>query len=99
MLGYCARSVRTISRIVVTIGKHIVAKQALSGGDEGIRVEESADFGIVISGLQVIEPGLSGVWAAKLGHGYMTHTPQRGISYGKRWAVFRDLFRANTDFL
>ena len=32
----------------------------MSGGDEGIGVEESTDFGIVVTGLQIIEPKLCG---------------------------------------
>ena len=81
MLGYCARSVRIISRIVVTVGKHIVAQGALSSSNQPIRIKESTDFGIVISALQIIEPGLCGAGIATLARSYMTHTPQRGISY------------------
>ena len=42
-------------RIIKTIGKHIVAQQALACGDEGIGIDESADLGIVITGLEVVQ--------------------------------------------
>ena len=47
-----------VYRIVPAVGKHIVAQDPLSGACVGIRVQESASCGIVISGLQIIEPGL-----------------------------------------
>ena len=47
-----------ITGIVHTIRKHIVSEQALAGGNEYVGVEEPAPFGIVISALQVIQPGL-----------------------------------------
>ena len=68
--------------IVLTVGKRVVAEKA-TRRNKSIRIEEPADFGIVISTLQIIEPGLCGAGAAKLGHSYMIHTPQRGISYGE----------------
>ena len=46
-------------RVVVTIRKHIVTQEILTRGGEGIRIDESADSGIVISALQVVEPGFS----------------------------------------
>jgi len=45
-------------RIIATICKHIVAEEVLAGGGVGIGIEEAANLGIVISGLQIIEPGL-----------------------------------------
>ena len=45
--------------IIVTIRKHIITQQALAGGDIDISVEEAAYRGIIISALQVIQPGIS----------------------------------------
>ena len=56
---------------------HILPRGALTGGDECIRVDESTDFGIVISALEVIQPGLCGAGLAKHGCSYITPTPQR----------------------
>jgi len=44
-------------RIIQAVGKHVIAQVALTGGDEGIGVEESAPDGVVISALQIIQPG------------------------------------------
>ena len=49
------KSIVTNNRIIATIGKHIVAQQALSGGSECVGVEETASCLVVISGLQVIQ--------------------------------------------
>ena len=46
-------------RIIITIGKHIISQQALAGGDVDISIEEAACCGIIISALQVIQPGIS----------------------------------------
>jgi hypothetical protein len=43
---------------VSAIGKHIESQEALSGACVGICVDESTNSGIVISGLEIIEPGL-----------------------------------------
>ena len=50
--------------------------------------EESTDFGIVITALEIIEPGLCRAGAAKLGNSYMTHTPQSCIGYGENSLAF-----------
>jgi len=46
-------------RIFQTIGKHIAALDSLAGGGVGVGVEEAAELGIVVAGLEVIEPGVS----------------------------------------
>ena len=46
--------------VIPTIGKHVIAENTLAGGNEGVGVDEAGDFGVVISGLQVIEPGILG---------------------------------------
>ena len=43
--------------IVQTIGKHIVAQDTLAGGDESVGVDKSAEVGIIITALEVIELG------------------------------------------
>ena len=53
------RGVCTASRIISTIGKHIVAQNALAGGSVGVGIDKSAQFGVVITGLEVVELGLS----------------------------------------
>ena len=45
--------------IVATVGKHIVAENALPGGGICVRINKSTDRGIIKSGLEIIEPGLS----------------------------------------
>jgi hypothetical protein len=47
-----------IDGIAITIDKHIVAEQALSGCSKSICIEESTNLGVVVSGLEVIEPVL-----------------------------------------
>ena len=46
--------VRSADGIIATIGKHVIAQQALASGNEGIGVKEAAQFGIIIAGLEVI---------------------------------------------
>ena len=46
-----------VYRIVIAIRKHIIAQQSLAGGDEGVGVEESTPCGIIITALEIIEPG------------------------------------------
>ena len=59
--------------IVQAIGKHIVAQDTLAGGNKGIGIDESADLGVIISALEIVEPRLFGAalatWA-KSGHFY-----------------------------
>jgi hypothetical protein len=48
------------NRIIAAVGEHIVAQQTLACGCKCISIDESANLGIVITGLQVIEPGILG---------------------------------------
>ena len=41
-------------RSVHAIGKHVIAQQALSGGGEGIGVDESSESGGIVAGLEVV---------------------------------------------
>ena len=47
------------NRIIQAIGKHIIAEDALAGRNQCIGIDESADLRIVITGLEVVERGLS----------------------------------------
>ena len=50
--------IRFVAWVIAAVGKHIVSQQALPGGDEGVGVEEPAPLGVVITALEIIEPGL-----------------------------------------
>lgn len=47
--------VGTNHRAIIAVGKHIVPEEALASGGVGVCVDESAQGGGVISGLQVVE--------------------------------------------
>lgn len=47
------------NRIITAIGKHIIAQQALAGGGEGIGIDESAEAGDVVAGLEVVQAGFN----------------------------------------
>ena len=59
-----ATFINTVYRGVCAIRKHIVTQEALPRTRERIRIDESADGGIVISALEVVEPGFSVVVVA-----------------------------------
>ena len=44
-----------VYRVIIAIGKHIVADDALSGAGIPIRVDEPAPCGVIIPALQVVE--------------------------------------------
>jgi hypothetical protein len=52
-------TINTVNRITSTIRKHIAAEDSLAGGGVGVSVDEAAELGIVVAGLEVIEPGVS----------------------------------------
>ena len=54
------------NRIIATVCKHIVAQEILTSRSKGIRIDETADAGIVITALEVVEPGFSGITVAVL---------------------------------
>ena len=45
-------------RIIPAVRKHIVPEEALTGAGVAVGVEEAANGGVVVSGLQVIEARL-----------------------------------------
>jgi hypothetical protein len=42
-------------RIISTVSKNIASQYTQASGNNAVGIEESADFGIVISGLQIIQ--------------------------------------------
>ena len=50
--------IHPICWIVQRIRKHIATQYALTGACEGVGVDEAADCGVVIAGLQVVKAGL-----------------------------------------
>ena len=44
--------------VIVAISKHVIAKETLAGGGIGVGVDEAAGSGVVITGLQIVQPGL-----------------------------------------
>ena len=50
--------IRAIYRVAPAICKHIASKDALAGGGVAVRVDESAEGGIVIPALQIIQSQL-----------------------------------------
>ena len=49
--------INVVDGIIAAIGKHIISKDTLTGGDEGVCIDESAPGGVVITGLEIIQPG------------------------------------------
>ena len=68
---------------IIAVGKHIIADDALASGDEGVGVDEAAEVGIVIPGLEVIEAGFSVLGlTAMLDYALDTHTKPQGFRVG-----------------
>jgi len=61
VMNTCAARVTSIYWVIITIRKHITADDSLTGGGVGVGVDEAAQLGIVVAGLEVIEPGVSTV--------------------------------------
>ena len=53
-----------VNGIVAAVCKHIMAQESLTSASKGIRIDEPADAGIVVTALQVVEPGFSVVVVA-----------------------------------
>ena len=53
-----------IDRIIPTVGKHVVSEETLAGGNEGVCIDESAPLGVIVAGLEVIQPGVYGTLLA-----------------------------------
>ena len=65
------RRIRVAYWIIQAIGKHIIAENALAGGDEGVCAEEAAHFRVVIAGLEVVKPRFLVVDIASIAEGVM----------------------------
>lgn len=59
ILWQCACRIIKADRIIVAIGKHIVAQNALACGGKCVGIDESSQFGIIITALKVVKAGLS----------------------------------------
>ena len=46
-----ARIIYIVYRSIRTIRKHIMPEDALAGGCEVVRIDETAEFGVIIAGL------------------------------------------------
>ena len=53
--------------MIPAAGKHIIAEDALAGGDEGVGINKSAQLRIVITGLEVVQAGFSVEYVATIG--------------------------------
>ena len=52
--------IATVGRIIVAISKHIVAERALAGTGVTVCVDETTPLGVIVAGLEVIQPGVYG---------------------------------------
>lgn len=53
--GSCTATIHTHHRVVITIRKHIVTDNTCAGRYETVGVDESAECGIIVSTLQIVE--------------------------------------------
>ena len=61
--------VYSVHRIIATIGVHIVAQDALAGGNEAVGVDESPDGRVIVAALEVIEAGFGVIDIASVAQG------------------------------
>ena len=59
----------TVYRVIVAIRKHVVPEEALARAAVGIGIEEALHGGVVISALQIVEPGFGIVVVAPVAQG------------------------------
>ena len=57
--GNCSCGIKQVRRTIHAISEHVAAQDALAGRRVCISIEESADFGVIITGLQVIQACLA----------------------------------------
>ena len=55
MPPYSATLVFSGNRVITAVGEHVVAGEALAGGGEGVRIQESAGVWVVVSALEVVQ--------------------------------------------
>ena len=51
--------ITAINGIIETVGKHVIAQQVLAGGAKYVRVDEPAQGGVIVAGLEVVEAQLT----------------------------------------
>ena len=51
--------VHPVTWVIITICKHIVPDNALSGGCVGIGIDEPTHSGVIVTALEIIEVGLT----------------------------------------
>ena len=51
-----ARQISMNNRIVITVGEHVIAEDALAGGDIAVGIEEPAPLRVIISAPEIIQP-------------------------------------------
>ena len=79
----CSRSILEHNRTIIAVSKHVIAQNALSSGSISIGVEEAAQVGVVIPGLEVVETGFSVLrLTAMPGYALDTHTKPNGFRVG-----------------
>ena len=49
--GFFPKNISFIDWIIPTIREHVVANDALAGGDKCVRVDEAANLGVIVAGL------------------------------------------------
>ena len=49
--------IRTINRIVLAITKHILRSDSCARYEHTIRIDKSAGLGVIVAGLEIVEPG------------------------------------------
>ena len=61
--------VSVVDRVIQAIGKQVVARKGSACTDVGggIRINESTDGRVIVTALQIVEPGFSGLTVAVLG--------------------------------
>ena len=50
--------INIIDRIIIAISEHVIAQQALAGGNKRISIDESTNLGVVITALEVVQTSL-----------------------------------------
>ena len=83
-------------RAIITISKHIIAEDTLAGGDKGVGVDESAEFGIVVTALEVIQLSFGDTLLAVLAKIQLPkHNLHLILVYSKDWKMQLFIARMN----
>ena len=69
-----------IHRVVPTVGKHVIAQEALAGGGVAVCVDETGNAGIIVTALQVVEIGFSVLVVPSVSQGiYVLHAARSAV--------------------